>query len=690
MKKNRKVFKLISSLNKILSWLHLAFSLVTTRPASEYTYLISFLRNVAKHRGEAGLISVMKSARGNILNYLSGNPEILPGVGVTKDGIPRFLGPLVDIIRRRDPKDKDILKIITTILYSSRSLNTGKVPDIETIVAPPKGVNPMISRYITKFWNELRYPVNRKVIPRSLKWKRFHFTSNAGPNGHALWTSILDFQSLSLKQLEALRIVGGEKFSTRLEVISRGLHLIPTIITGFTKPLINRRLTYFPDKEDKVRVIAIGDYWTQTALRPLNRYLFKILKKIPQDCTFDQDSFKTKLPTHGVFYSVDLKSATDRFPIWLISDVLKGTLPHSFVDAWEYLMVGIPFKFQSKEIKYTVGNPMGFYSSWASFTLAHHFVVFAACQKLGIKWSEAPYVMIGDDIVIADSSLGAEYLSLVTSLGIDVSLNKTHRSPDLFEFAKRLFFKGEEITPFPISSLKESGKRSYLLTHLLIESEKKGWLTKVSIPDAVRDFYSIIRERRRSFRAKMFKDAYISERIMKVIRGSIPARDCVSQIAGEYDYHNIASLVSEEVSLGLLKNITVELFADSNPENHIKSETKGPGLGYLAEELVMHFTGFEKVEDSELGFLIIDALPHLQAYGLIEEMYTDMKREALRIDRDLSGDWPLVLRSMTLPLDDRVLYMKRTHRDALASSIFGRKLLDRFKILEQYPQMLAS
>lgn len=52
-----------------------------------------------------------------------------------------------------------------------------------------------------------------------------------------------------------------------------------------------RRLTYFADKEGKTRVIAILDYFSQTVLRGLHSYLFKLLRKIPQDMTFDQGAF---------------------------------------------------------------------------------------------------------------------------------------------------------------------------------------------------------------------------------------------------------------------------------------------------------------------------------------------------------------------------------------------------------------
>lgn len=52
-----------------------------------------------------------------------------------------------------------------------------------------------------------------------------------------------------------------------------------------------RRLVGIPDLEGKTRVIAILDYWSQAALRPVHNFLFEVLKIIPQDVTFDQGSF---------------------------------------------------------------------------------------------------------------------------------------------------------------------------------------------------------------------------------------------------------------------------------------------------------------------------------------------------------------------------------------------------------------
>lgn len=93
----------------------------------------------------------------------------------------------------------------------------------------------------------------------------------------------------------------------------------------------SRKLSSFPDKELKVRVIAIGDYFSQAVLKPFHAWLFKFLEKIPQDHTHNQGGFKTLMTAnslnHERFCSADLSAATDRFPIEVIAEVLKGRLP---------------------------------------------------------------------------------------------------------------------------------------------------------------------------------------------------------------------------------------------------------------------------------------------------------------------------------------------------------------------------
>jgi len=95
-----------------------------------------------------------------------------------------------------------------------------------------------------------------------------------------------------------------------------------------------RKLVYFPDREDKVRVVAELDYFSQSVLIKLHDFLFSVLKRIPQDRTFSQGDFKNfQEVSLDSIYSVDLKDATDRFPIEIIKSVLKARLPAHYVDS---------------------------------------------------------------------------------------------------------------------------------------------------------------------------------------------------------------------------------------------------------------------------------------------------------------------------------------------------------------------
>lgn len=73
---------------------------------------------------------------------------------------------------------------------------------------------------------------------------------------------------------------------------------------------------------------------------PLHEFLFKILREIPQDGTFDQlkpvlalqNKFSPD-PRKRTFASIDLSSATDRLPISLQISLLKVILKDKIPDS---------------------------------------------------------------------------------------------------------------------------------------------------------------------------------------------------------------------------------------------------------------------------------------------------------------------------------------------------------------------
>jgi len=97
---------------------------------------------------------------------------------------------------------------------------------------------------------------------------------------------------------------------------------------------------------------------------------------------------------------------------------------------------------------------MGTYSSWAVFTLTHHLVVHYCAFLEGYK-DFNQYIILGDDIVIKNDKVAKRYIDVISLLGVEVSLNKTHVSKDTYEFAKRWIkpLQKKEITGVPLKGI---------------------------------------------------------------------------------------------------------------------------------------------------------------------------------------------------------------------------------------------
>lgn len=79
---------------------------------------------------------------------------------------------------------------------------------------------------------------------------------------------------------------------------------------------------------------------------------------------------------------------------------------------------------------------MGAYSSWAMLALTHHVIVRCASMRAGIRNFD-DYLILGDDIVIANSIVAKNYLDIMKYLGVQINLSKSVESTQFCEFAKR-------------------------------------------------------------------------------------------------------------------------------------------------------------------------------------------------------------------------------------------------------------
>lgn len=98
-----------------------------------------------------------------------------------------------------------------------------------------------------------------------------------------------------------------------------------------------------------------------------------------------------------------------------------------------------PYNYGNLDLKYTVGQPMGAYSSFAMLALTNHVIMWCAYkQSTGETFDleSKAYGILGDDVVIRDQQLATSYIWLMnTVLGVEINPIKGF-SGKLIEFAK--------------------------------------------------------------------------------------------------------------------------------------------------------------------------------------------------------------------------------------------------------------
>ncbi|ANA08076.1 putative RNA-dependent RNA polymerase [Rhizoctonia oryzae-sativae mitovirus 1] len=292
-----------------------------------------------------------------------------------------------------------------------------------------------------------------------------HSSSSAGPNGQAVWYSHLDAKALW--QDETLKM----RFNSLATILEReDLKTLLKESAGLPKlQKANRNKPNQPkqhkiyEKGNKTRVIAILDYFTQEILTPFHDLVASILKKIEMDGTFDQDKIarwvKSKTAQSCVsLYSYDLTAATDRLPVWLQRRIIECLIKiDNFGLNWQLLLTDRAFDNPIGEpVKYCVGQPMGAKSSFPMLGLTHHIIVQIAAKRTGFQGLFTEYVILGDDICIADDLVAAKYKEMMIELGLTISEHKTIVSTvetsidPVAEICKRVFIGGVEVTPLPM------------------------------------------------------------------------------------------------------------------------------------------------------------------------------------------------------------------------------------------------
>jgi hypothetical protein len=472
---------------------------------------------VYRHHGASFTIKWLKGNSVALQRYLAKTPyhslrEIEPSLP-----LPRLCGGLPSVITVGDRHlirkgHTGVIRFWLSLFNVYRVLDAPLNPKLNTITDPCKAQED-IQLGFKKFVDQNLWGIIPGIKPSDIRTSAsyIHKTQSAGPNVHnALYgyftdltwwaqseTDYLLFKeyckvskssvlfnkfdsgiTLLFNLLEAgarIPIKGSFAYDSSVdgEAAINSLPLQPGQLkagkVGYINPssllthLRGGQLALKVEAAGKVRVFAIADIWTQSVLAPLHDSIFKLLKRLPNDGTFDQDkSFircQEKATTFSSAFSIDLSAATDRLPITIQSYVLDAlTKVPGFGEAWRRLLVEreyvLPTTYQKSEqfknlklpwgegLQYATGQPMGALSSWGMLALTHHLIVQFAAHRVGARglspWYEF-YEVLGDDIVIFDDRVADEYKKIMSLLDVGTNPSKSIPSPNAptCEFAKR-------------------------------------------------------------------------------------------------------------------------------------------------------------------------------------------------------------------------------------------------------------
>jgi hypothetical protein len=418
------------------------------------------ITKLIRTQGLLKTVKFLKQCRLHCTRYICGHPLLYNNlkIGIDSSGWPKSLLFLKDLA----DGSLEQRKFLMTILCLSRTLKPNSkekkkiIPDYNSITKPGKITKIIPTGFIAEFVRKNNLKCDH---PKFDEGENIYLSNKAGPHGKASLSAmdgLLNYSYPLMNWIYNLTDDAGIDYFNRSysfawdKELGKGKH-------GLGK------LSFIYDPECKLRIIAIVDYYTQLYLKPIHELIFKKLKNLPQDRTFTQDPFTKWKDDHNSFWSLDLSSATDRYPISLQRRLLEKVFSDRLAKSWMNILSQREFLTpEGDKLKYSVGQPMGSYSSWAAFTLTHHLVVHW-CAKLEGYDNFSDYILLGDDIVIKNDKVAKRYIKWTGYLGVDISMHKTHVSKDTYEFAKRWICKGKEITGIPMNGIIENINNPFIV-----------------------------------------------------------------------------------------------------------------------------------------------------------------------------------------------------------------------------------
>lgn len=395
-------------------------------------------------------------------------------IGKDRDYWPKWLGSR---LKSKILVDKDIMsiKLVLTLCSTRRLITIPTRTNLASITALP-GFDSNVVKHIATSTKEDTAKLARKFsapeigsmietiegVVVTTPTPGLEVSLKSGPNGITFFNfpwdraAILANSNLidSLQRFAALIYSGSiaDWFDEKLSPYEK-------LVDSNRQLNVGKISLTFEGGKLKPRIFAMVDSFTQSLLKPYHSFLMHILRNINEDCTFDHSKVvdvarKMYSKKHTFYGFADLSNASDAIPKELYvdagNDIRPGLgdawvsifdrdfcVPKSVKDFWNW---NTDIKFQNT-VRYNTGQPMGALSSWPKMALVHHRIVWTA---FGSRYnSRGKYLLLGDDIVIFDAKAYYKYCDLLEDLAIPYTSNISTVG---FEFAKRVFHSGKEIT----------------------------------------------------------------------------------------------------------------------------------------------------------------------------------------------------------------------------------------------------
>jgi hypothetical protein len=431
-----------------------------------------------KNNGKQYTLGLYKDCYAFLRNYLLQLPtQPLSFCKVDSKGIPKPLWTLRPLIKG----NRDTQRIALTIARSYEQIRleidhttlesiTDEMP-LKTKVSV-RDLSKKFKRFLKKFTLKRKWYLGALTDPIQ-PWQKVLTTLSKGPNGPAVACSHLDAKAVVqdevlAKSIEQLNLALGQDWITswmKQQALS----------STSNDPLHTGRLGFSAEPAGKTRVFAIGDYWSQLSLKPIQISLYRTLQAISTDATADQDKGFSSLIKESIghpTYCFDLSSASDRIPAVMQKYRLELMSNLHVADSWYSVMTKRDFYVKStgQSVRWAVGQPLGLLSSFPSFALWHHDIVqFAANWENFHKGRPLrffkQYRILGDDIVIYNTEVARRYQWLLKKIGLEINLSKSvigDARKSQIEFAKRLSLEGKEMSSIKYNILSKTDIHSIL------------------------------------------------------------------------------------------------------------------------------------------------------------------------------------------------------------------------------------